>query len=128
GIAGVAVIGTNGSGFLSWLMTLARHKVLDDVKREQRLKRGGTERHDAGGTPGKTGAGRDSGPLGEVADGGSDPGVLAERAEAREHLLRVLEELPEEYRRVLEMRYLGGAEYDVIRAALGMTDGALRGI
>ena len=40
----------------------------------------------------------------------------------------MLEELPEEYRRVLSMRYLAGADYAVIREQLGLSDGALRGL
>jgi DNA-directed RNA polymerase specialized sigma24 family protein len=42
--------------------------------------------------------------------------------------LRLLAELPEEYRQVLALRYLGGADYQAIRERLGLTDGALRGL
>ena len=129
-----------GAGFLTWLLTLARNKVLDAAKHESRIKRGGTRVGDAGAAAEINRAGpgpearpltrmtRASAPLEEVADAGPSPGVLAERAEARQQALRVLEELPEEYRRVLEMRYLGGAEYEVIRGALELSDGALRGL
>jgi RNA polymerase sigma-70 factor (ECF subfamily) len=49
-------------------------------------------------------------------------------AEERGRVVEVLGGLPEEYRRVLMMRYLGGAGYEEIRRGLGLSDGALRGL
>jgi RNA polymerase sigma-70 factor (ECF subfamily) len=109
------------AGVLAWLLTLARNTALDGVKFDSRKKRkavpaaasiGGNEQVSAE-------ACADEAPL--------PPEALAQ-AEARDRALRLLEELPEEYRRPLAMRYLGGADYETIRRTLGLSDGALRGL
>jgi len=97
-------------GFVRWLMTLARNRAMDAVKFEGRLKRKGSVVEGV-----------------EVADGGRGPGEELERREAVERAVRMLEGLPEEYRRPLMMRYLGGCDYETIRHALGVSDGMLRG-
>jgi RNA polymerase sigma-70 factor (ECF subfamily) len=105
------------AGFVGWLLTIARHVVLDAGKTDARAKRGGSRRAAAGG--------REL----EFVDGSAvNPGDTAAQAEERARLLEVLEGLPEEYRRVLMMRYLGGASYEDICKGLGLTDGALRGL
>jgi len=113
------------AGFVSWLLTLARNTTLDAIKCEGRQKRGGRSER-------TNGAGRKPAAMGEgaaeVADRGPSPSESLELAEAREHALKVLEELPEEYRRPLSMRYLAGADYHAIREALDLSDGALRGL
>jgi RNA polymerase sigma-70 factor (ECF subfamily) len=107
---------TEEAGFVSWLLTVARNVVVDAGKSEGRAKRGG----------GKA-VGRGEA-LEVVAEGGVGPGEAAELAEERGRVMEVLEGLPEEYRRVLMMRYLGGAGYEEIRRGLGLSDGALRGL
>jgi len=122
GIGGWKPVGEGehgGEGFIAWLQTVARNATLDAIKREQRAKRGGAAPAGSGGW---------AGDATEVADEGAEPAAAAEGNEARERALAMLEELPEEYRRVLAMRYLAGAEYVVIREELGLTDGALRGL
>jgi len=103
------------AGFVSWLLTVARNVTLDALKFESRKKRDASREI----------AGVEAT---EVAAPAKSPSESAELTEAREHALRVLNELPEEYRQVLAMRYLAGAEYDVMRTQLGLTDGALRGL
>lgn len=110
------------AGTLTWLLTLARNKVLDAIRFDTRKKRGGTE-------PGDTGA---AAPVhhnaGEIPDERPLPDQAAHMNEARDRALRLLEELPEEYRRPLAMRYLAGADYETIRRGLNLSDGALRGL
>jgi RNA polymerase sigma-70 factor (ECF subfamily) len=108
-------------GFTAWLLTLARHVTLDALKAESRRKRRDPSR--VGGSVGEGAA--DS--L-DVAGGEEGPDRAAARAESQAHALRLLAELPEEYRQVLALRYLGGADYQAIRERLGLTDGALRGL
>jgi RNA polymerase sigma-70 factor (ECF subfamily) len=105
------------AGFVSWLLTVARNVVLDAGKSEGRAKRGGSRRAEGRGEA-----------LEVVDEGGVGPGQAAELAEERGRVVEVLEGLPEEYRRVLMMRYLGGAGYEEIRRGLGLSDGALRGL
>jgi RNA polymerase sigma-70 factor (ECF subfamily) len=103
------------AGFVGWLLTLARNTTLDALKFDARKKRQ-AERTAAG----------------EAADdlpaAGPAPGDAAEHAEAAAGAIRLLEELPEEYRDPLMMRYLAGADYQTIRGALNLSDGALRGL
>jgi RNA polymerase sigma-70 factor (ECF subfamily) len=107
---------TEEAGFVSWLLTVARNVVVDAGKSEGRAKRGG------GKAVGRGAA------LEVVEEGGVGPGEAAELAEERGRVVEVLGGLPEEYRRVLMMRYLGGAGYEEIRRGLGLSDGALRGL
>ena len=69
---------------------------------------------------------------GEAADDAADPSPLPpeelERLETRDRAVRLLEELPEDYRRPLMLRYLAGADYDTIKRQLHLSDGALRGL
>jgi RNA polymerase sigma-70 factor (ECF subfamily) len=111
----------NGGAIIGWLLTLARSKVLDAAKAGARIKRGG-------GGGGEAAVAARIVPAEEVADGRPLPGESAELRESRERAIAVLEELPEDYRRVLAMRYLAGADYETIRGALGLSDGALRGL
>jgi len=105
--------GMTGSGVVGWLRTVARNATLDALKFEGRRKRWG---------------GRAVLEAGAVVDDRPGPAESAELVESREQALRVLEELPEEYRGPLAMRYLAGADYETIRGALGLSDGALRGV
>jgi RNA polymerase sigma-70 factor (ECF subfamily) len=114
GIGSVQAVDSAG-GFVAWLLTLARNATLDAAKFEGRKKRGG-------GMP-KGGESK-----GEVPDGGPGPQEKAAQEEACGRAVAILEDLPEEYRRVLSMRYLGGADYETIRRTLELTDGALRGL
>jgi RNA polymerase sigma-70 factor, ECF subfamily len=101
------------NGFIGWLLTVARNQVLDAAKFDGRKKRHGSP------------SGQDTA---GVADSAAGPLENAQQTEARDQALRVLEELPEDYRRVLTLRYLAGADYAEIRRQLDLSDGALRGL
>ena len=107
--------GGEAKGFVSWLLTIARHVTLDAAKAASRKKRGS----------GRAAVAMEEG---HAAAPDPTPAESAEQKEAREHALKLLEELPEEYRMPLMMRYLGGADYETICGALGLSDGALRGL
>lgn len=114
---GIGSVEAKGEGkeFIGWLLAVARNVVLDAAKAAGRQKRG-------------------SGRVPEVieeeraASRWPTPAEAAEVNEAQEHALKVLEEMPEEYRMPLMMRYLGGADYETICSALSLSDGALRGL
>jgi len=63
-----------------------------------------------------------------VADGGGGPEAEAQRREERERVLAELRSLPEEYRQVLMLRYLAGADYEEIGRQLAISNGSLRGL
>ena len=127
GIGSVVLVGRSGEGhgsgdgksaapgFVTWLLTVARNVTLDAIKFEGRKKRDAARQ--VGGSAAE-----------ELADATRTPQESAELTEAREHALRVLDELPDEYRRVLSLRYLAGADYETIRTQLELSDGALRGL
>jgi RNA polymerase sigma-70 factor (ECF subfamily) len=104
----------DAGGFNSWLLTIARNTTLDAIKFEGRRKRGG------GSAMGEA--------ADEVADDGPSPREQLESVEAARRAMELLEELPEDYRRPLMLRYLGGADYETIREQLAISDGALRGL
>jgi RNA polymerase sigma-70 factor (ECF subfamily) len=104
----------DASGFNSWLLTIARNTTLDAIKFEARKKRAAKS---------ATGEAAD-----DLADDTPSPPEHLESAEAANRALQLLEELPEDYRRPLMLRYLGGADYETIRQQLDLTDGALRGL
>jgi RNA polymerase sigma-70 factor (ECF subfamily) len=104
-------------GFVPWLLTVARNTTRDAIRFEHRQKRQ---------SPSATGEA--AGAAEEVADDADPPSEQAACSESRQRALRLLEELPEDYRRPLMLRYLGGADYETIKRQLSLTDGALRGL
>jgi len=56
------------------------------------------------------------------------PGSAMEQEESQAHLRRALAALPEEHRTALTLRYLEGLDYRAIETAMGLSNGALRGI
>ncbi|HEV3270617.1 MAG TPA: sigma-70 family RNA polymerase sigma factor [Candidatus Methylacidiphilales bacterium] len=56
------------------------------------------------------------------------PGSAMEQEEHQAHLRRALATLPEEHRTALTLRYLEGLDYRAIETAMGLSNGALRGI
>ena len=104
------------AGFNSWLLTIARTTTLDAIKFEARLKRRDQNKSSTQET------------ADTLPDRAPSPPENLESTEACNHALRLLEELPEEYRRPLMLRYLGGADYQTIMQQLNLSDGALRGL
>jgi RNA polymerase sigma-70 factor (ECF subfamily) len=63
-----------------------------------------------------------------LPDAAPPPDDAAARHEQRQRALSVLRSLPEEYRQVLTLRYLAGADYEQIARQLALTNGSLRGL
>ncbi|MGN6367918.1 MAG: RNA polymerase sigma factor [Phycisphaerae bacterium] len=101
------------AGITTWLLTLARNTTLDHARAENRLKR-----KNPSGPPAE----------GEAAAPDPAPPEELERTEARTHALKLLDDLPADYREPLALRYLAGADYNTIRRQLNLSDGALRGL
>lgn len=105
------------SGFRPWLLSILHTAVIDAHRRASRRKRGGTERRrEAKET------------YLRLTDDRPTPSESAERREERERTLAVLRGLPSEYRQVLTLRYLAGADYAQISRQLALTNGSLRGL
>jgi len=94
--------------FPAWLLTVTRNAARDRLRR--RKPQAGSETFDA------------------LVDPAATPGSALEQEEWQIHLRRALATLPEEHRTALTLRYLEGHDYRAIEAAMGLSNGALRGI
>ena len=105
---------TDASGFRAWLMSILHSVVVDSARREGRKKRSayrvGTEQ------------------IMRLTDTGAGPEESAAMLEDRTRALAILRSLPQEYREVLMLRYLAGADYDAIARQLALSNGSLRGL
>jgi RNA polymerase sigma-70 factor (ECF subfamily) len=104
----------DGKSFRPWLMSILHSVVVDGARREGRKKRGGRQEGKRQET--------------EQMDGALGPGETVERDEERARALTVLRGLPAEYREVLSLRYLAGADYETIGRELAISNGSLRGL
>ena len=95
--------------FPSWICSVARHRALDALR-----KRGSVEEREDREEP--------------ADPGGGDPSKELEAAEMRGKIFAALDELPENHRTAVMLRYLEGMDYGGIQEALGISNGSLRGI
>jgi len=95
--------------FPAWLLTVARNGARDRLRRRR---------------PQAEPEAFDTLPDPSVAT----PGSAMEKEEHQAHIRRALARLPEEHRTALTLRYLEGLDYRAIETAMGLTNGALRGI
>ena len=95
--------------FPAWLLTVARNGSRDRLRR--RRPQADAETFDT-----------------LVDHGAATPGSAMEKEEHQAHLRRALATLPEEHRTALTLRYLEGLDYRAIESAMGLSNGALRGI
>ena len=109
------------SGFRAWLMTVLQSAVVDAARRENRKKRKSPRHGDL--TPRAL-----DDPMLRIADAAPDPLEAAQQNEERQRALSVLRSLPAEYRQVLMLRYLAGADYETIAQQLALSNGSLRGL
>ncbi|MBA4190829.1 MAG: hypothetical protein C0467_22815 [Planctomycetaceae bacterium] len=105
---------TDPAGFRTWLLSIAHNVLIDDARRSSRLKRLKPPPSDR--------------PISELPSAGPSPDEVAEHSEMRQRVLAVLRSLPEEYRLPLTLRYITGADAEVISQQLGLTNGSLRGL
>ncbi len=105
----------DATSFRPWLMSILHRVVVDAVRREGRKKRACSNRNDAS-------------QLDHVADDQPSPDLIVERDEQRQRVLSELRGMPEEYRQVLMLRYLAGADYQEIGRQLAISNGSLRGL
>ena len=104
----------DASGFRTWLLQIAHTAAIDAARKTSRKKR-----------TGPTAGVRE---MLLLTDQSPSPSESAERQEEREQALAALRQLPEEYRQVLMLRYLGGADYETIAQQLALSNGSLRGL
>jgi RNA polymerase sigma-70 factor, ECF subfamily len=100
--------------FRPWLLAIAKSTAADDQRRRGRQKRSATL------------VGEQA--IAEMADEMEGPSAAAERRENRQRMLEAIASLPPEYRQVVSLRYIGGADYAAIAQQLALTNGSLRGL
>jgi len=105
-------------GFRAWLLSVLHSAMIDSLRRESRRKRKPRNSNPAA---------LDEAML-RVADTAPNPVESAQQREQRERALSILRSLPDEYRQVLMLRYLAGADYETIARQLALTNGSLRGL
>ncbi len=101
--------------FLTWLMSVARNRAVDEVR-----SRGRRFRHE---TPTASGEQQER----EIADGGEhDPALTAQLAEQQRAIRAALAGLPAEQRQVIELAYFGGYTQQEISVMLGQPLGTVK--
>jgi RNA polymerase sigma-70 factor (ECF subfamily) len=95
--------------FPQWILSIARNVCLDGVRKKA------------------------PGPLPENFDmlrdaRAPDPGRRAHFKEVRNRVFATLQELPEHYRLAATLHYIEGLDYRAIEEAMGISNGAVRGI
>ncbi len=106
---------SDSTGLRTWLLQIAHTAAIDAARKTGRKKRSMPLAGDAN-------------QMRYVADPADTPGESAERSEERERALAALRQLPDDYRQVLMLRYLGGADYETIAQQLALSNGSLRGL
>lgn len=104
--------------FRGWLYAVAQTVLLDSVKAENRRKRRWW----------KSKAVRQEEAIARLVDQRPTPDESSERLDEQKRMLAILKELPPEYRDVLTLRYLSGADYQTIGKQLAISNGSLRGL
>jgi len=107
-----------------WLTSLAQNSLLDAIKAEMRLKRGGAEQF--ANTPECGLSFADF--FGKVLFPGRTPSGEAAIVEASDAVRAGLEQLPEARREVLTMRYIDGKSCDEIAELTDRTPAAVSGL
>lgn len=107
--------------FYHWLLKIAEHRMFDMIKHKRALKRGGDHRNV--GQQDKTTSMVEL--LALVAVNERTPSHSAARHEAVLKISRALEELKEEYREALRLRYIDGLPVAEVAERLGKTEGAI---
>ncbi len=95
--------------FPAWLLTVARNAARDRLRRRRPQA--------------------DADVFDSLPDhSAATPGSALEQQENQARLRRALASLPEDHRTALTLRYLEGLDYRAIETAMGLSNGALRGI
>ena len=100
----------DANSFRPWLMSILHAVVVDSARHNARKKRSGNTAE-----------------LTDVPDMRTPADALT-TDEERQAALSALRGLPEEYRQVLTLRYLAGADYETIGRELAISNGSLRGL
>lgn len=117
---------TGQNAFFRWLTAIAKQRVLDELRKRDRLKRGGGRRrisHVRGAVAGSTMTLLDL-----IAVDSKTPTRSIARREAAAELNDALAELATPYREALRLRYIDGLSVEETARRLGRTAGAVQNL
>lgn len=103
--------GDDADTLVAWISRIMENNLRDRVRFYSRQRRSAEEKHAS--PP-------------ELAADGRTPSVEAMQVENLAAVGKALAELPEEQRKIIQLRLIEGREYDEIAATLGKSPGALR--
>jgi RNA polymerase sigma-70 factor (ECF subfamily) len=114
---------TDEASFFAWLRAIARHRMLDALRRHKRKRRGGGLKQVAAQSSTDSMLG-----LFDALACQSTPVRRASREEALACMHVALARLPEDYREVVRLRFLEDKSYKEVAQAMGRTEGAVQGL
>lgn len=109
--------GTSEPELVQWLLQIVEHTVLHVVERERQAEKRAIDREVRG-----------SGPIRNAADPQTSPSRRAMRGEQRQLLERAIEQLPEDQRDAVRLKYLEQATLAETAVRLGKTEDAVSGL
>ena len=114
------------ASFLSWLIAIAEHKVMDTVKGLQRQKRGGTRQRI------RQAAATDTHSVADLVNllsgGGHTPSHSVAGHEAIQAVQHAIGELPQEYQQAVQLRLLEGKSLDETAELMNRGPRAVQGL
>ena len=113
----------SGASFDSWCYRIADNRLLDAIRRFERKKRGGGRKKVVG-NPDHSGVDF----IDAVPGKATSPSVRVARKEKAEALHEALEELPENQREALKMRFIENRSQNSIAGRLSVTQAAVEGL
>jgi RNA polymerase sigma-70 factor (ECF subfamily) len=114
------------ASFLAWILAIADNQLRDAVRAQKRKKRGG-DRARVEMVPAEEQS-REVQLLDILVGPDHTPSRSAARREGMQAVRAALAELPEEYRRAIELRYFEGCSIEETAVLMGRTTGAVRGL
>lgn len=128
-VVGIGAFEPRGPGsFTGWMITIARHSLLNALRMLAADKRGGSRARVGAGSIAGASARSDSSYMDlidTIAGDGTSPSRAVSREEARTALERALEQLPETYRTVICGYDLDGRSAGDVAHDIGRTPGAM---
>jgi RNA polymerase sigma-70 factor (ECF subfamily) len=112
--------------FLSWLLAIAENQLRDAVRAQKRKKRGG-DRVRVEEAPAEEQS-HEVQLLDILVGPDHTPSRSAARREGMQAIRTAIAELPEEYRRAIELRYFDGYSLEETAILMDRTTGAVRGL
>jgi RNA polymerase sigma-70 factor (ECF subfamily) len=111
------------AAFLAWLRTIAKHRMLDTLRRHKRKRRGGDRQQVAAHSSTDSVLN-----LFDALCGDATPSRRVSRNEALSCMHVALAELPEDYRQAVRLRFLEDKSYKEVAEAMGRSEGAVHGL